>query len=452
MTFWKGFEAQQLVELLAVVSSCADERSAMRAAVDRAAQALEAEAAGLVRGDDVTVSVGFGRDRGAARCLAAAPAGRGVVTLPGLGDASTAAAGLGDEDGLRLVVARTAERPVSVEEISLVRGMARVLGLTLSMLRTLQAQQARERLLEHLYAIQQAISRRRPAREVVAMVVAATEDCLRGPEDSPEPTRVWLDLTADAEPPAARPGHLVAAVHEGGHAAGFLVAVREGGEGFTPREESDLRTLAEHVSLALTDARAQRAVREAMHDSLTGLASRALFLEALRGELDAGPHELSLLFIDLDRFKEVNDTLGHEAGDALLVAVAERLRSLVGGADVLARLGGDEFALLVRSASGEDALTALAQDVVSALAEPVPLAQGVVTVGASVGVAVAHPWPLDEAELLRRADQAMYEAKRAGRGRHAVFRPGTPGEQGTALGSAPGAPAAFPALRAAPSA
>jgi diguanylate cyclase (GGDEF)-like protein len=146
-----------------------------------------------------------------------------------------------------------------------------------------------------------------------------------------------------------------------------------------------------------------------------GLANRRLFHARWQDSLGEAGGPTTLLYVDLDGFKPVNDTLGHDAGDTVLVEVAERLRSLVRAGDVVARLGGDEFAghpAVDRCGHRE----AIAQRLVTSLAEPFNVAHRPVSIGASVGVVTAGPNANPEAEL-RRADSAMYAAKAAGRGR-----------------------------------
>lgn len=164
---------------------------------------------------------------------------------------------------------------------------------------------------------------------------------------------------------------------------------------------------------ALDRARAE-ALHRATHDPLTGLANRALFAERLHGS----PLPLSLLALDLDRFKHVNDSLGHEAGDELLRQVATRLAKTVGGKGLLARLGGDEFMVLV---PGHDAaaLTELAADIVTVIAEPFRLAAGRAEIGVSVGIATALTDERDD--LVARADVALYDAKESGRNTYRLF-------------------------------
>jgi len=157
---------------------------------------------------------------------------------------------------------------------------------------------------------------------------------------------------------------------------------------------------------------------QALHDTLTGLPNRAL----LRDRLEHGLHlaqrdgvPLALLLLDLDGFKRVNDTRGHDVGDLLLQVVADRLRVTLRAADTVGRLGGDEFAALLPGATTAGA-TEAARALLSALAAPVALGGQTVVVGASVGIALFPAHGADAATLLRRADAAMYAAKRAGGG------------------------------------
>jgi diguanylate cyclase (GGDEF)-like protein/PAS domain S-box-containing protein len=163
----------------------------------------------------------------------------------------------------------------------------------------------------------------------------------------------------------------------------------------------------------------------AYFDQLTGAANRALFLRRLDGMTQSGGLERSdrvaLLLLDLDRFKEVNDSLGHEAGDELLVRVTERLRGVLPADAFLARLGGDEFAVLLPGAAAEVAL-ATATGIVGALCLPVRLRAGEVVIGTSVGIAVAPQHGETTDTLMRNADLALYHAKDEGRGRAALFR------------------------------
>jgi diguanylate cyclase (GGDEF)-like protein len=153
---------------------------------------------------------------------------------------------------------------------------------------------------------------------------------------------------------------------------------------------------------------------QALHDQLTGLANRVQFTTGLRAAVhDAREQcqEVSLFYVDLDRFKPVNDEFGHDVGDALLAAVGDRLMGCARATDIVARLGGDEFAILV-AAQSADALAHLPDRIEAAFARPFRVAGQVIRLGASVGRSV-FPADADDAEtLLRHADAAMFEVKR----------------------------------------
>jgi diguanylate cyclase (GGDEF)-like protein/PAS domain S-box-containing protein len=164
-------------------------------------------------------------------------------------------------------------------------------------------------------------------------------------------------------------------------------------------------------------------VYEAYHDGLTELASRALFGERLEEALaKVGGDDVAILFLDLDGFKEVNDSLGHAAGDQLLVQVAERLRESVRDGDTVARFGGDEFAVLVQSIVARADAGTVARRIVAAIGEPFTIDGRELHVGASIGLASASD-ATDMEQLLRNADLAMYEAKAAGGGGFAGYDP-----------------------------
>jgi diguanylate cyclase len=160
----------------------------------------------------------------------------------------------------------------------------------------------------------------------------------------------------------------------------------------------------------------------AFHDSLTGLANRALFADRVSHALTRSRRSepVILLLADLDDFKIVNDTLGHHAGDVLLVAVAERLRTIVRPEDTAARLGGDEFAILLDGCTDLDGASEVAARIADSLVQPFHVGGVDTTIGASVGIAVAAERSSGE-DLLRDADIAMYAAKAEGKGGHAVY-------------------------------
>ncbi len=164
----------------------------------------------------------------------------------------------------------------------------------------------------------------------------------------------------------------------------------------------------------------------AFHDTLTGLANRALFEDRLTHALERFSRRgggLAVLFVDLDDFKTVNDSLGHAAGDELLGEVGERLRSSLRGADTAARLGGDEFAILLEDIDSTGAALGAARRVLDTLDPPFRIANRDLTVGASVGVAPALAGGETMADLMRNADLAMYEAKRRGGAQSRLFEP-----------------------------
>jgi diguanylate cyclase (GGDEF)-like protein len=184
-------------------------------------------------------------------------------------------------------------------------------------------------------------------------------------------------------------------------------------------DESDvllLETVANHASIALQNGQLVGQLRhDAMHDTLTGLPNRAHLQRSLSAALDEVADGRSVgaavLVVDLDEFKEVNDTLGHQQGDLLLAEVGTRLTTAVGSAGLVARLSGDEFAVLVTGTADETRALHLGRRLLRALEQPIAVDGLEVEVGASVGVALAPAHATDAAGLLRRADMAMYDAK-----------------------------------------
>ena len=165
----------------------------------------------------------------------------------------------------------------------------------------------------------------------------------------------------------------------------------------------------------------------AHHDALTGLANRPALVEKIEdacARYRRWKEEFNVLMIDLDRFKQVNDTFGHPAGDELLRQVAERLKGTLRETDVLARLGGDEFAIVqVNDFSHGDAAETLAARIIGLVAEPFCVDGKVVSIGASIGIALAPQHGMNASDLLKMADLALYHAKYLGRNRYAIFEP-----------------------------
>ena len=164
----------------------------------------------------------------------------------------------------------------------------------------------------------------------------------------------------------------------------------------------------------------------ARHDGLTDLPNRTLFYERLEDRLsdlrtDSG--SCAVLCLDLDHFKAVNDSLGHLAGDALLRAVAHRIRVALRAEDTVARLGGDEFAVLLKKVSDLRRVEALAERLIEAVRAPVSFGEQQMQVGLSIGIALAPAHGVDGETLFKRADLALYRAKAEGRNVHRVFEP-----------------------------
>ncbi|MBZ6400484.1 MAG: EAL domain-containing protein [Kalamiella piersonii] len=167
-----------------------------------------------------------------------------------------------------------------------------------------------------------------------------------------------------------------------------------------------------------------QALHLAFHDVLTGLPNRALVEERLTQALAQATRQeqrVALMLIDLDRFKNINDTYGHHAGDELIIAVAQRLSGLVRASDTVGRIGGDEFILVMPEVENIGQVQALAQRILDALSQPFPLFGGEVWSGASIGLVLAPEDGLDRQELVRKADIALYEAKSSGRGKYRQF-------------------------------
>ena len=229
------------------------------------------------------------------------------------------------------------------------------------------------------------------------------------------------------------PAAVVVALRGDTRLVGLLAVERA--EPFGVRERRLLEAVGAHAGSALESGQTARALaavtelkerlaHEARHDPLTGLANRSLFALRVEAALARDDNAPAVMFLDLDDFKGVNDTLGHAAGDALLVAVAERLRASLREDDLAARLGGDEFAVLLEHAPTAVEAERAAERVLGALVAPLRVGGRAVRVRASIGVALASAGADSADELLRNADLAMYTAKAGGRARCAIFSPG----------------------------
>jgi len=221
-----------------------------------------------------------------------------------------------------------------------------------------------------------------------------------------------------------------------GHVVGIFAVFDHLGDISTFRDD-DVRvfeTLANHVSISLEKARLIDELRievaekehQALHDTLTGLGNRAMFTEtatdALRVSRAEG-RQLAVLVMDLNRFKDINDTLGHHTGDILLRQLAERVRALLPPGATAARLGGDEFVFLLPTISTPDAATQTAERFLDALRTPFSIGGLELAVGAAVGIAFAPDHGDEPGVLLQHADIAMYACKEGGEGRPVTFSP-----------------------------
>jgi diguanylate cyclase (GGDEF)-like protein len=211
-----------------------------------------------------------------------------------------------------------------------------------------------------------------------------------------------------------------------------IVGNRIGGVTFDLEDARLFETLANHTSVALENGRLEQSLTQlrelekrlkhlAFHDPLTGLGNRSLFQQHVESSI-AEKKACAVLFIDLDDFKTVNDTLGHAAGDQLLIAVSDRITACLRPNDHAARLGGDEFAVLLDGITDVNEAQLVASRITEALRMPVPLGGQDVRVGASIGIAPARA-DLTSDELLRNADLAMYTAKSQGKGSFQLFQP-----------------------------
>ncbi|GGK97953.1 putative bifunctional diguanylate cyclase/phosphodiesterase [Mangrovihabitans endophyticus] len=477
---------QQLADFLTVVAERPDRPGAHRAALECAARALEADVAVLLIDHAIVATVGTAAEELPVFALSEVAAGRRTtVDLDGYPHGLTFATIDGDAPGA-LLLGRRGES-FTAEEVCVLRGMARVLELSLRTLHALESERRRaqeddhrtdaandhERLFRHLSGIQRAIANRVPLTEVLDSVTAAAAELL-GTDlaalslvDENDPSLSNLvsahnftpemqermkqapiaargvaglavmgnelvavddySLSPIAIPEVARldiRAVMAAPVHEQGEPVGALSVATLG----VPREwdktaRDILQTFAEHISLAITDAKTMEAMNGAFHDTLTGLASRTLFMTRMEGAFSGTHDRVGALVIDLDRFKVVNDALGHAAGDELLKEVARRIDNCLRATDTAARLGGDEFAVLLPGIRGADDLLPLAERIMAALHEPFILADRETYVGVSIGMASAETATDSAQDLMVRTDLAVYQAKKSGKDRYTVFEP-----------------------------
>lgn len=191
-------------------------------------------------------------------------------------------------------------------------------------------------------------------------------------------------------------------------------------------EGKPLRMIGTHTDISERKHSEAQIFRLAHYDTITGLPNRALFLDRFEQEIKKAKRaqqSITLMYLDLDRFKEVNDTLGHDMGDVLLKQAAQRLLACVRASDTVARLGGDEFTIILSTRNDSDSVEHIAQRILDKLAEPFPLGSEMIYLTTSIGISI-YPDDAEDVEiLLKNADQAMYAAKDRGRNRYSYFTP-----------------------------
>jgi diguanylate cyclase (GGDEF)-like protein len=472
----------RLAEFVAAITGAADEESATRRAVDWATEALEAEIGVIIEGGVPLASVGFPRGGIPSAALnEAIIGGSGVFEVEGLGMCCLASTRLEFESAVDFVVVRAGTDAFNREEVGLLRAAARSLTLTLRLFRALSAErtmswhlQQRQKLLERLAAIQRSITRRVPLADVLSTITRSARDLLDVEIAAvrlvdPDSPREMVMVASEGLPPdvvasmkrtgvgggaggrAVAEDRLVvienygsapealtqladesikramaAPVRDGDIATGSItVATKRAELTFGPLEQEALLAFAEHASLAITDAkRVEHIQKLAFYDELTGLPNRGLFLERLDQAIIRARRRrghVAVLFLDLDRFKTINDSLGHAAGDQLLVTVGERLRGCLRDEDTASRLGGDEFAILAHC--NRDGAVGVAERVLAALEPPFLLDFREVSMAASIGIALDQGGRSEAGTMLRDADTAMYRAKFGSGGGYVVFEP-----------------------------
>lgn len=469
-----------LAAFLAAVAESPDETSATRRALDWATEALGAEIGVVLEGEHALASAGCPRGNVSIQALSEAIADASdLINIPGSGVYRLASTRLEMTSAVDLLVARSGVDPFSREEVDLLHAGARSLTLTVRLHRAVLAERAmrddlrkRQALFQRLSSIQHAITRRLPLMDVLNTITRCAVDLLDAEVaavrlvDPQSPGDVIMVSQEGIPPEIAASMHrsgvgegvggraiaedrlvivddyprakdmlvelremkfqraMAAPVRDGDLATGsIVVATTRSDLVFGPIEQEVLSAFAEHASLAITDAkRVEHIQKLAFHDDLTGLPNRGLFLERVEQALTRARrrrNHVAVLFLDLDRFKTVNDSLGHAGGDQLLVAVGERLRHCLRGEDTAARLGGDEFAILAHC--DRKGAAGLVQRILRSMEPLFVINQHEVSASASIGIALNRDGRIDADGMLRDADKAMYRAKFNGSDGFAFF-------------------------------
>ncbi len=467
-----GWATRKLADFLASLAECASEQAVLAATVERTVQLFGADMAAIVAKGRVLHATGLLGHVQHEEIVETAKTGDGSTSRTGLGDRFVAVGVADKDDSARLLVARGGE-PFTAEEQELLDAVARVLALTLRNLRLVTELTERQVLLERLSFIQRSISHRAETREVLNAIAQGLADLLgveiaiirlidledRRADRLVAPTGLPAGVSTTffrLGPSAGIGGHamrvnslvvandyaayecavpvlidhgvramMAAPVHEGDRTTGaVIVGTCDPDRSFSLAEQEMLLAFADHASLALSDAEVMAGLQRAFHDPLTKLPNRTYFAERLEDALrEPGAHgRIAVLFIDLDRFKSVNDSLGHLVGDELLTIAAQRISECVRPEDVVARMGGDEFAVLIEKAGHAREAEVVAERIAEALANPVDLGGRSIVVSASVGVSFDDPDDPSGIDLLHAADTAMYHAKSRGRGRVRTYR------------------------------
>jgi diguanylate cyclase (GGDEF)-like protein len=450
-----------LTELLSGISGVRSAAQAIRGTVDAVAEALDAEITVLLRSRDVVASLGFRSGEIEAELLLAATASRhSSIYAPGIGRCATLTVEVEGQPGLRLLTARYGDDAFTANEAALLDGMASALGLMLKLLDRIERERTARQHTEVLLSITNAIARRKPHEMILQLISEQTQtllgeivvmrmrsedeiegasnrvirgeglnteqiakfDAIKGlgsvamsEEHIVETYGDDLVWVRDIIPNAT--GAIASPIFTDGIAKGSLgILSTSVGRTFTETDKNLLRALSELASIVFTDAEAMRSVVRARHDLLTGLPSRGLILETLADSLAKSAGSISLLFLDLDGFKPVNDRFGHEVGDATLRAISQRMKEIVGERGHVGRFGGDEFVVVLETDDIHDD-EQVADRLIAGICQPIHVRVGPRTIEVSVGVSIGITNSRSTkvaSELVQQSDAAMYQAKTTG--------------------------------------